>query len=307
MSYGTLTFPLVPRRRLVGLAFGSMRGARRGTGTDVAGSRMYVPGDDPDRIDWAASGRLSSARGTDDFVVREHYADEAPRVVVVSDVRPEMSLCPPELPWLRKDVAARVAAGLITDSVAEARGLAGFLEFGREAGVVAWCPPGNRGGSHALVDYTLGHDPGREPPGASAALEFLAAHRRAVPSASFVFVLSDFLVPPPVTAWEDALDRGWDVVPVVVQDPVWEQSFPDVDGVVLPLAGVDGRRRLVRLAGGESARTRAEHERRRGQLLGDLRSLGIEPVQLSSDDVEHVFDAFLSWATERQATWSRGV
>jgi uncharacterized protein (DUF58 family) len=307
VSYGALTFPLVPRRRLVGLAFGSMRGARRGTGTDVAGSRAYVPGDDPTRIDWAASARLSSARGTDEFVVREHFADEAPRVVVVSDMRPEMGLCPPELPWLRKDVAVGVAAGLISNSVAEARGLSGFLEFGRAPGVVSWCPPGTRGGSKALLEYTLGHDPGTEPPGAVAPLEFLAAHKRAVPSASFVFVLSDFLAVPPVDAWEDALDRGWDVVPVVIQDPVWEQSFPSVDGIVLPLSGEDGRRRLVRLSPGESARQREAHERRRARLLEDVRSLGVEPVLVSSEDMEDVFDAFLSWAAERQASWSGGA
>lgn len=307
MSYGTLTFPLVPRRRLVGLAFGSMRGARRGTGTDVAGSRAYVVGDDPTGIDWAASARLSSARGTDEFVVREYYADEAPRVVVVSDVRPEMALSSPELPWLRKDEASRQAAELIVGSVAEARGLAGFLEYGRTAGVVSWCAPGNRGGSRALVEYTLGHDPGREPSGAAAPLEFLAAHRRAVPSASFVFVLSDFLVPPPAAAWEDALDRGWDLVPVVVQDPVWEQSFPAVDGIVLPLAAGDGRLRLVRLRRGESDRLREEHQQRRRRLLDDLRAFGIEPVLVSSDSVQEIYDGFLSWAAERQAAWSRGV
>jgi hypothetical protein len=76
----SLTFPLVSRRRLIGLAFGSMHGARRGSGSDIAGSRAYVSGDDPHRIDWAASGRLSAARGTDEFVVREYFADEAPRV-----------------------------------------------------------------------------------------------------------------------------------------------------------------------------------------------------------------------------------
>jgi uncharacterized protein (DUF58 family) len=295
---------LIPRRRLVGLAFGSMRGARRGTGTDVAGSRTYVPGDDPSRIDWAASAKLSSARGTDEFVVREHFADEAPRVVVVADVRGEMALCPRELPWLHKDEAVRVAAGLITDSVAEARGLAGFLEFGRAAGLVSWSPPGTTGGARALAEYAVAPDANAD---ATEALAFLAAHRRAVPSASFVFVLSDFLAHPPLGVWEDALDRGWDIVPVVVQDPTWEQSFPSVDGLVLPLAAVDGRRRLVRLRRGESARIRERHEARRAQLLADLGSLGIEPVLLASATAEDVFAAFLSWSTERQATWSRAA
>ena len=59
------TFPLVLRRRLIGLAYGAMHSARRGTGSDVAGSRPYRPGDDVDAIDWAASARLSSTHGQD--------------------------------------------------------------------------------------------------------------------------------------------------------------------------------------------------------------------------------------------------
>ena len=83
-----LTFPLVPRRRPVGLVFGGMHSARRGTGTDVAGSRPYRPGDNVVSIDWNASAKLSAARGTDDFIVREHYSVVEPRVVVVFDRRP---------------------------------------------------------------------------------------------------------------------------------------------------------------------------------------------------------------------------
>ena len=82
--------------------------------------------------------------------------------------------------------------------------------------------------------------------------EFLTIHRRQVPSASFVFVLSDFIRPTPLETWEWALDRGWDVVPVIFQDPVWEQRFPNVDRIVVPLVGQNGRTRLVRLAAGES-------------------------------------------------------
>ena len=97
-----LTFPLDPARRLVGLAFGAMHSARRGTGSDVAGSRPYRPrrrrhGDRLARVRPALA-----ARGMDEFVVREHFADEAPRVVVLCDRRPSMSLYPPGWPWLEK-------------------------------------------------------------------------------------------------------------------------------------------------------------------------------------------------------------
>ena len=77
-------FPLVPRWRLTGLPFGEQPSVRRGPGSDVAGSRAYVPGDPVSSIDWYATARLSAARGREEFVVREHFEDEAPRVVVVS-------------------------------------------------------------------------------------------------------------------------------------------------------------------------------------------------------------------------------
>ncbi len=304
MIGGGLTFPLVSRRRLIGLAFGSMHGARRGSGSDIAGSRAYVGGDDPHRIDWASSARLSAARATDEFVVREYLADEAPRVVVCLDRRPGMSLCPPGIPFLHKAAAAEVARGLIEASVAESRGLVGHLEHARP-GVVDWSPPAS--GRHVtLAAHALPLRP--EPAdGITCMFEFLALHRRQVPSASFVFVLSDFLEPTPLATWESALDRGWDIVPVVVQDPVWEQGFPDIDRVVVPLAGSDGRVRLVRLSEGESGAWRERHEARFAGLVDGLRSLGIEPVSIGKDDPDHVFGAFLGWSAERQAAWGHAA
>ena len=305
MIGASLTFPLVSRRRLIGLAFGSMHGARRGSGSDIAGSRSYVAGDDPHRIDWASSARLSAARASDEFLVREYLADEAPRVVVCVDRRPGMSLCPPGMPFLDKAGAAEVARTLIEASVAESRGLVGSLELERP-GVVDWWPP-TSGRRHAsLVEHAL---PARDGPadGITRTFEFLTLHRRQVPSASFVFVVSDFLEPTPLATWESALDRGWDIVPVVVQDPVWEQRFPDVDGIVTPLVGSDARLRLVRLARGESRLVRERHELRLAELVDGVRSLGIEPVVVGRADREHVFEAFLSWSAERQAAWGHAA
>jgi uncharacterized protein (DUF58 family) len=306
MIGSSFTFPLVSRRRLIGLAFGSMRGTRRGSGSDIAGSRAYVPGDDPHRIDWAASGRLSAARATDEFVVREYFVDEAPRVVVCVDRRAQMALCPPGLPFLRKDAAASIALELIEDSVAESRGLIGLLEVDGRPGVLGWCHPVSGRRVPAVVDHER-PERGEPADAVTTMFEFLTLHRRAVPSASFVFVLSDLIEPTPLDTWEWALDRGWDVVPVVIQDPVWEQGFPDVDRLVLPLAGPDGRVRGIRLEKGESRSWRERHEERLEQLLAGLRSLGIEPVLVSRADREHVFGAFLHWSAERQAAWGHAA
>src|SRR5437763_10547446 len=98
-----------------------MTSVRRGAGSDVAGSRPYRPGDDAHAIDWAASARLSSAHGADEFIVREYLAEEAPRVVVLSDRRPAMSLFPRPLPWLDKPEAMRQGAGInVEASIADA-------------------------------------------------------------------------------------------------------------------------------------------------------------------------------------------
>src|ERR1700751_1292323 len=94
-------FPLVPRRRVVGLAFGGVRSVRRGVGSDVASTREYRPGDDVGWMDWAASARLSAARGSDEFIVKERFADEAPRVVVIADHSPSMSI---EASTLRRQI-----------------------------------------------------------------------------------------------------------------------------------------------------------------------------------------------------------
>jgi hypothetical protein len=92
----------------------------------------------------------------------------------------------------------------------------------------------------------------------------------------------------------------------VIQDPVWEQSFPDVAGVVLRLVDPrDGRVHAVRLRAAEVVERRAEHERRRAALLEHLSNLELEPVLVSSDEPDQIVASFLDWADRRQALRSR--
>jgi hypothetical protein len=96
------------------------------------------------------------------------------------------------------------------------------------------------------------------------------------------------------------MERGWDIVPVVVQDPVWERSFPEVGGVVLPLHDrATGSFVSVRLTEREAARRRAENEKRADELLERLRALDLGPVLVTTTDREQIFQAFLEWADER--------
>jgi len=176
----TTAFPLIPRRRVLGLPFGGLHSLRRGLGSDIAGSRPYEPGDDVDKIDWYASARLSLARGSEEFIVREHYADEAPRVVVLCDRRPSMSVFQNGWPWLRKPQAIRHAVKLIGDSAAAARGLLGYLD--EAEGTPHWRPP--RG--EAYVGLLEGDRPFRAPEDTlTRGLVHLAQQRRDLPAQVF--------------------------------------------------------------------------------------------------------------------------
>jgi uncharacterized protein (DUF58 family) len=290
----TVTFPLVPRRRVIGLAFGGMRSARRGLGSDVAGSRPYRPGDDVDAIDWAASAKLSAAHGQDEFVVREDFADESPRVVVLCDRRPTVAVAPPPAGRLRKAAALEWALALISRSAVAARSLVGYLDLAEREPY--WRPP--RTEHQAPID---GERPFRAAESSVAdGLAFLTRERRDLPPGSFVFVVSDFLAPPSREAWRRLHELRLDAVPVVIQDPVWERSFPAVGGVVIPFADPEtGRTALVRLTDREAAARREQNEERWASLLHDLRSAGLDPVVLGSHDHGDVTAAFMRWADQR--------
>jgi uncharacterized protein (DUF58 family) len=300
------TFPLVPRRLLAGLPFGDLPSRRRGHGSDVIGSRPYEPGDPVSTIDWYASARLSAITGGDEFVVRSRAADEAPRVVIVSDRRPSMGLYPAPLPWLSKRAALREAAVSIATSAAAAR--ADVAALAHEADEPSWLPPGRSDRPWLVRDR---HEDARafDAPEDTVelALEFLGRHRTDAPPGSFVFVLSDFLAPVPAETWLAAAGHGWDLVPVVIQDPVWERSFPDVGSVAVPVTDArGGHPALVRLGRREAARRRTAHERRFATLLDELGSFALSPVVIESSDPFDVDRAFLEWAEERRRSrWAR--
>jgi uncharacterized protein DUF58 len=278
-----------------------MRSSRRGAGSDVTGSRPYVQGDPFKAIDWGASARLSAASDRDRFVLREHYADEAPRVVVVADRRPEMQLFPEAFPWLRKREAQRAGIELIRASTIEAHGFLGYLDFGDGDTEPFWLPPQ----SQSLWEYLDREEEGaafRAPESAiEDAFEFLFAHPRSVPAGTFVFVLSDFLAPPAPETWVRALERRWDVIPVVLQDPVWERSFPDVDGFVVEVADIDGRSQEIRLSRGEARARTQSHEQRWADLLESFERASLDPVVVDSSDEAELLRAFLRWSELRQS------
>jgi hypothetical protein len=288
-------FPLIPRGRVVGLAYGGVRSVRRGVGSDVASSREYRPGDDVSFMDWAASAKLSAARASDEFIVRERFADEAPRVVVVCDRRPSMAIRESPFRHLDKPRVVLTAIELIGASARVGRSLTGYVD--QAHGEIHWRPPRSEHFAEPDAFDRPFHAPDDT---VSGCLSFLGNHRRDLPTQAFVFVLSDFLVPPDPETWERALEHRWELVPVVVQDPVWERSFPDVGGVTIDYAEPQtGRIVPIHLTRQEARRRRDEHEARFDAFVLMFRSLGIEPVVLGSHDPGEMLEAFLRWADLR--------
>jgi uncharacterized protein (DUF58 family) len=285
-------FPFPARRRIAGALLGETSSVRRGQSADIAGSRSYVPGDDPRAIDWAGSARLTAARGRDQFLVREFYAEETPVAVIVCDRSPSMNAAPgPGTPFLSKpETLARVAA-LVADSALAARSQFAFFEF--RGDTPFFSPPGARG-ARALLDEWMqapGNGQGRS---ADRLLEALATERARLPAGTLVFVLSDFVATPSETVWPLVLDAGWEVVPVVIQDPVWEQSFP-LDAAGLVLEQVDGPRRI---GTSDAVRLKHEHERRVGEIAAWSARHGFSAVVPRSYEPKQLVDAFTVWASE---------
>jgi uncharacterized protein (DUF58 family) len=233
------------------------------------------------------------ARGADEFIVREHFADESARVVVVVDRRPSLALGPPPAIRLDKRAAGSCAITLIQTSALAARSMVGYLAY--DAASPVWDPP--RSGHQPRVDLEGFAAPADA---LSLKLAFLDRQRADLPAGSFVFVVSDFLCPWVRREWARALARGWDIIPVVVQDPVWESDFPDVADVTMRLREAGSVHAFsVRLTRHDVAARRAANGERFARLLGFFREFGLDPVVISSAEPAEVAAAFFRWADER--------
>jgi hypothetical protein len=216
------------------------------------------------RIDHRASVRVSAASGRNDLVVREHFAESSTRVALVRDGRPSMALFPQWSPWLCKPLACGAAGRLLAASARRAR-----CAFREEEDQLA----------HALEALAIGR----------------------LGRGSFVFLVSDFLVLPPEELWREAVERGWDLVPVVLQDPVWERSFPEAAGLVLPIWDPDVRRlRPTLLTRRDCAARRAANEERYRAISERFDRLGLDAIHLARHDEASVWREFHAWSEARR-------
>ena len=286
---------LEPHVRIIGSLFGSSPSRRRGTSDDVVGGRPYQIGDDVRRIDWATSARLSALRGEDHFVVRESYGEEAPIVCFTLDRRPSMALFPREYPWLHKPDAVRLIAEVVALSADHYHCPLAFLDTDDWRPPSTWTEPAelerlHDEGGYDRVGETTDSLFGR-----------LQAVEHMLPGGSFVFCCSDFLEVPSERTLATVIDAEWEFVPVVVQDPLWEQSYPDAAGdVSLPVYDEAGRFRLLRQSRADVIERRQAHEARLRRLEELFTGYGFPPIVISETGPAALTESLMSWNVRRR-------
>lgn len=234
-------------RRLDGLLHGEHLGLLPGSGSELAGSREYRPGEDEvRRMDWAVTARTTVPH------VREVDADRELSTWLLVDSTPSMDFGTSELEKRELAVAAAAAVGFLSAGTgnrlgAHLIGASGIRRF-----------PARTGRNHLLgLLRTLLAAPrgaaGGQPPALAEAIEAL---NRAAPRRGLAVVISDFLdgLPEPEAGdfgagepdWERPLRRlgaRHQVLAVEVTD-LRELELPDV-GLITLIDPESGQRREV--------------------------------------------------------------
>ncbi|HZS31529.1 MAG TPA: DUF58 domain-containing protein [Gaiellaceae bacterium] len=286
---------LEPHVRIIGSLFGSAQSRRRGTSDDVVSGRPYQVGDDIRRIDWATSARLSAIRGEDHFIVRESYGEEAPIVCFTVDRSSTMALYPREYPWLHKPDAVRQMAEVVALSASHYHCPLSFLDS------ESWLPPSTVTGLDEIGQQLETGSYDRPEDTIETVFERLRSIEHLLPGGTFVFCCSDFMHVPEERTLAVVLDADWELVPVVVQDPIWEQSYPEAAAeVALPVCDESGQFRLLRQSREEVRERREAHEARLRRLEELFTGYGFPPIILSELGPAALGEALTNWNLRRR-------
>ena len=134
-------------------------------------------------------------------------------------------------------------------------------------------------------------------------VEHLASHPRAVVTGNVrLRALGLRAVAVPRDLWLPPVGHRWDIVPVVIQDPVWERSFPDVEGS-------SSRSAIPRRVGTATRAPAAQKEVRPvgpptsgepTELIETFRLLDLDPVVVTSSERSEILASFLDWTELRR-------
>src|SRR5690242_10537346 len=174
-------------RRLDGRLMGGYRTAHRGAGTDLAGLRDYIEGDDARHIDWNVTARLNEPQ------LRVFTEDRELTVWLVLDRSASMTVGPP---GRGKDDVLSELALVLARLFGRGGNRVGALLFDTglyDTGAVRIVPPGT-GRRHALrISAELARTPGVGTTGTTDLAAMLDAVAKLARRRALIVVISDFI------------------------------------------------------------------------------------------------------------------
>ena len=259
---------LLERRRRRGVPGAGAPRPRRADGYEFAEVREYVAGDDPRRIDWAATARAGALQ------TRVMYEDHALVLAGVLDSSLSMSVGRDRSQY---DLASAALAAWYALATAEDRCV-------RVASDAVFADARRRGRSSAHVCAALADRPGSR---LDAMLETALA---TVPRDASLLVVSDFYEFDGLLPLLRRVAGRCDLTALVARDP-WHAEFP-LAGFVRLRDAESGAVRRVWIGRAERTRYAAAVAAREARLRESLESMGVRCAPLASDPEAALAEAF---------------
>jgi uncharacterized protein (DUF58 family) len=292
MEAALRTLELEVRRRLDGLLQGNHMGFVPGPGSEPGEARIYQPGDDVRRMDWAVTARTTVPH------IRETVADRELETWLAIDLSPSLDFGTAVCEKRDLAIAATAAVAHLT------RGGGNRIGALVSTGDALVRVPARGGLAHARGLIRRVAETPRAPEGTRGDLAGVVEQLRRPPRRrGLVVVISDFLGE---TSWQRplrALSARHDLVAIEVVDPR-DIDLPDVGTVVLA-DPESGRQREVTaspLLRREFAAAAAEH---RADVAAGLRQAGAGHLVLRTDS-DWIADV-VRFVVARKRRWSGGV
>lgn len=258
-------------RRLDGLLHGDHRGLVPGHGAELGETRQYAPGDDVRRIDWNVTARLSEPH------IRQTIAERELETWLVVDRSARLDFGTTSMEKRDLALAAAGAMGFLTS--ADGNRIGAVLAGRGETRTI----PAKGTKKHLLrILHDIADTPRADGGGATDLGQALSRLSRIAKRRGLLVVISDFRVEP---GWESVLGHlrtTHDILAVEVTDPR-EMILPDV-GLLSIIDPATGREREIATnkKSVRDAYSKAATDRR-DKLAGELRSLRIDHLELSTD------------------------
>jgi uncharacterized protein (DUF58 family) len=291
MEAALRTLELEVRRRLDGLLQGNHMGFVPGPGSEPGEARIYQPGDDVRRMDWAVTARTTVPH------IRETVADRELETWLAIDLSPSLDFGTAVCEKRDLAIAATAAVAHLT------RGGGNRIGALVSTGDALVRVPARGGLAHARGLIRRVAETPRAPEGTRGDLAGVVEQLRRPPRRrGLVVVISDFLGE---TSWQRplrALSARHDLVAIEVVDPR-DIDLPEVGTVVLA-DPESGRQREVTaspLLRREFAAAAAEH---RADVAAGLRQAGAGHLVLRTDS-DWIADV-VRFALTRKRAWSGG-